>query len=225
MSRSSQPCTRSFAWVDQPCLPPPRRLCDASGRVLDSGAKVVITQDGVMRGGKLVALKGILDAAVPLIEQGGGEVRGSIVLRRLGNEDCAKTMEMVPGRDFWCHPCFSHNPPPASHLASRARTLARTPPVHGRGLGGVAAWVCHGCRGPNALSFHRSWASPRLFLHHGGARGPCCMDDVTAAAAAAAVAFSRLHRALALTLGGPFWRAPLVPRPRLVDGGAGGTSC
>jgi len=49
-----------------------------AGRLVDCGAKVVITQDGVMRGGKLVALKKILDDAVPLIEAQGGSLDASI---------------------------------------------------------------------------------------------------------------------------------------------------
>jgi len=72
-----------------------------ASRVVNCGAKVVITQDGVMRGGKMVALKGIFDTAVPLIEEMGGQVGKTIVLKRLGTEQCAESMEMVDGRDVW----------------------------------------------------------------------------------------------------------------------------
>ena len=74
-----------------------------AGRILDSGAKVIVTQDGVMRGGKLVQLKGILDGAMPLIEAQGGAIVKSIVLQRLGSEECLATMEMKEGRDVWWH--------------------------------------------------------------------------------------------------------------------------
>jgi len=72
-----------------------------AGRLVDSGAKVVVTQDGVMRGGKMVALKKILDDAVPLINELGGALDASIVLRRLGTPECLATMEMKEGRDEW----------------------------------------------------------------------------------------------------------------------------
>ncbi len=45
-----------------------------ANRILDCGAKAIITQDGVMRGGKLVALKQIFDGAVQLIDEMGGKI-------------------------------------------------------------------------------------------------------------------------------------------------------
>jgi len=72
-----------------------------SGRILDCGAKVVITQDGVMRGKKIVPLKGIMDDAVPLVEEGGGSIDAAIVLKRLGNDACLETMTMKKDRDVW----------------------------------------------------------------------------------------------------------------------------
>lgn len=72
-----------------------------SGRILDCGAKVVITQDGVMRGKKIVPLKGIMDDAVPLVEEGGGSIDAAIVLKRLGNDACLDTMTMKKDRDVW----------------------------------------------------------------------------------------------------------------------------
>lgn len=70
-------------------------------RIIDAGAKVVITQDGVMRGKKLVALKGILDDAIPLVEAAGKSVASTVVLKRLGSEDCLATMTMAEARDRW----------------------------------------------------------------------------------------------------------------------------
>mmetsp|Transcript_20100 Transcript_20100/g.45501 ORF Transcript_20100/g.45501 Transcript_20100/m.45501 type:complete len:728 (-) Transcript_20100:312-2495(-) len=83
-----------------------------ASRIVDCGARVVIAQDGVMRGGKLVALKGIVDAALPLVEEMGGEpVEATIVLKRLGTPDCAATMEMVEGRDVWWHEALAAEDP------------------------------------------------------------------------------------------------------------------
>ena len=74
-----------------------------AGRIVDSGAKIVVTQDCVMRGGKLIRLKGVLDNAIPLIEAQGGEIVKSIVLQRVGSEDCLATMHMKENRDVWWH--------------------------------------------------------------------------------------------------------------------------
>ena len=63
-------------------------------QVLDSGAKIILTQDGVMRGSKLVPLKGIVDEAIPLIVAAGGEDPRTVVLRRLGEED-------LHGDQYW----------------------------------------------------------------------------------------------------------------------------
>jgi acyl-coenzyme A synthetase/AMP-(fatty) acid ligase len=49
-----------------------------ASRVVDCGANVVITQDGLMRGSKLVALKQIVDAAIPIIEAQGGHIDTTI---------------------------------------------------------------------------------------------------------------------------------------------------
>lgn len=56
-----------------------------------------------MRGGKLIRLKGVLDNAIPLIEAQGGEIVKSIVLQRVGSEDCLATMHMKENRDVWWH--------------------------------------------------------------------------------------------------------------------------
>ena len=75
-----------------------------AGRLIDSGARVMVTQDGVMRGGKFVALKAIVDAAAPLVEASGGAgIKACIVLKRLGTESCRASHDMVDGRDAWWH--------------------------------------------------------------------------------------------------------------------------
>jgi len=63
-------------------------------RINDSGCKVIITADGSVRGGKRIALKGIVDEALgncPTIET-------SIVLKSIGSD-----LTMKEGRDFWWH--------------------------------------------------------------------------------------------------------------------------
>jgi len=58
-----------------------------------------------MRGGKMIALKKILDEALPLVAETGGEnapkVHTCVVLKRLGTEECAATHSMTQGRDWW----------------------------------------------------------------------------------------------------------------------------
>jgi len=59
-----------------------------------------------MRGGKMIALKKILDEALPLAAEMGGEnapkkVHTCVVLKRLGTEECAATHSMTAGRDWW----------------------------------------------------------------------------------------------------------------------------
>jgi acetyl-CoA synthetase len=63
-------------------------------RILDAKAKVVITQDGAWRNGKVTPLKANTDLALartPSIEH-------AIVLKRTGND-----VHMEPGRDLWWH--------------------------------------------------------------------------------------------------------------------------
>jgi len=83
-----------------------------ASRIVDSGAKIVLAQDGVMRGGKLIGLKGIVDAALPIVTEMGGEaVESTIVLQRLGTPECLETMEMVEGRDAWWHEALAAEDP------------------------------------------------------------------------------------------------------------------
>jgi acetyl-CoA synthetase len=62
-------------------------------RIVDSGAKVVLTQDGAWRRGRVVPLKATVDEAIahnPAIET-------VVVYRRIGEKDCP--INMVAGRD------------------------------------------------------------------------------------------------------------------------------
>ena len=62
----------------------------AADRILDAGAKVVLTQDGAYRRGQVVPLKDAVDEALVRCP----EVKSVIVLRRAGN-----AIAMTPGRD------------------------------------------------------------------------------------------------------------------------------
>ncbi|BES81039.1 acetate--CoA ligase [Pyrodictium abyssi] len=63
-------------------------------RIRDSGARVVVTADGMTRRGKVIPLKPVVDEAAA--EAGG--VEKVVVHRVAGNE-----VEMKPGRDVWAH--------------------------------------------------------------------------------------------------------------------------
>mmetsp|Transcript_47025 Transcript_47025/g.60446 ORF Transcript_47025/g.60446 Transcript_47025/m.60446 type:complete len:702 (+) Transcript_47025:14-2119(+) len=76
-----------------------------ASRILNCGAKVVITQDGVMRGSKLVNLKETLDNAIPIIEEAGGTINTVIVFQRLPS--ISESITMVPHRDYWWHDVVS----------------------------------------------------------------------------------------------------------------------
>jgi acetyl-CoA synthetase len=65
-----------------------------SGRMVDMGCEVLVTQDEAWRRGKPVALKQIADEAM----QDAPKVRSCLVLRRTGNE-----VPMQDGRDTWFH--------------------------------------------------------------------------------------------------------------------------
>jgi len=64
-------------------------------RVLDSGARAIITADGGERGGKVVPLKSGVDKA---LADNPGDVEKVIVCRRAGND-----VPMQEGRDVWWH--------------------------------------------------------------------------------------------------------------------------
>ncbi|MCI0678968.1 MAG: acetate--CoA ligase [Actinobacteria bacterium] len=63
-----------------------------SSRIIDASARVVITQDGAWRGGKLVPLKANTDRAL----EGTPTISHAIVVRRTGHD-----VDMVQGRDIW----------------------------------------------------------------------------------------------------------------------------
>ncbi|PKQ15517.1 MAG: acetate--CoA ligase [Actinobacteria bacterium HGW-Actinobacteria-7] len=65
-----------------------------SGRIQDCGAKVLITADEGLRGGKHVALKAAGDEALEVCPS----VESCIVVRRTGGD-----VTMAPGRDTWWH--------------------------------------------------------------------------------------------------------------------------
>ena len=67
-------------------------------RIIDAGAKVLITANGYWRSGKTVSSKGNADKACELCEQHGSKVEKVIVVKRLDKLD----VPMVAGRDsFW----------------------------------------------------------------------------------------------------------------------------
>jgi acetyl-CoA synthetase len=74
-------------------------------RVLDSGAKVVITADGGYLGGKTILLKDVVDAAV----RGTNRIGKVIVVRRVGN-----AIAWFPTRDVWWHDLMANEPKGAS---------------------------------------------------------------------------------------------------------------
>jgi acetyl-CoA synthetase len=72
-------------------------------RILDAKSRILITCDGVMRGDKVIELKGLADAAEELVwERGDGHlVDRQIVVQRLGPEICPVGMKSK--RDEWFH--------------------------------------------------------------------------------------------------------------------------
>jgi acetyl-CoA synthetase len=86
-------------------------------RIIDSGAKMLITQDGAWRRGNVVPLKKMADDALahtPGIEK-------VVVLERIGAPTLS--VEMKEGRDVWWHDAITRHPSEAS-LA-----LAKKPPA------------------------------------------------------------------------------------------------
>jgi acetyl-CoA synthetase len=86
-------------------------------RIVDCGAKVLLTQDGAWRRGSIVPLKKMADDALaqtPTIEK-------VIVLRRVGPEKAP--VEMKEGRDIWWDDLMSRHP------AQAFLDLAKSPPA------------------------------------------------------------------------------------------------
>lgn len=65
-------------------------------RIMDAGARYVVTADGVYRRGKVLNLKAIVDDAVKICEQEGHKVEKVIVVERAGNE-----IQWDDSRDVW----------------------------------------------------------------------------------------------------------------------------
>jgi acetyl-CoA synthetase len=63
-------------------------------RIMDAGAKLLVTSDGGFRGAKTIPVKQISDEAMELCQC----VKTAIVLRRTNEQ-----VPMKPGRDFWWH--------------------------------------------------------------------------------------------------------------------------
>jgi acetyl-CoA synthetase len=70
-------------------------------RILDADARVVITQDGAWRGGKVVPLKANTDVSLARTP----DVRHCVVVRRTENE-----ITMEEGRDIWWHDLVEGQP-------------------------------------------------------------------------------------------------------------------
>jgi acetyl-CoA synthetase len=86
-------------------------------RIVDSGAKVLLTQDGAWRRGNIVPLKKMADEALaktPTIEK-------VLVLRRIGGEKLPIPME--EGRDIWWDDALNRTP------SAAALALAKSPPA------------------------------------------------------------------------------------------------
>ena len=89
-------------------------------RLIDSGARIVITSDGQFRSGKPLALKTIVDDALSTSaddEDGELQVESVLVVKRTGQDT-----PMEDGRDFWWHDVVDpqsathrYRPMPAEH--------------------------------------------------------------------------------------------------------------
>jgi acetyl-CoA synthetase len=82
-------------------------------RINDSGAKVLLTQDGAWRRGNVVPLKAMADAAV---EQTPG-IEKVVVLRRIGPSEAPVVMK--EGRDVWWDDWLARGPSAASMARAR----------------------------------------------------------------------------------------------------------
>ncbi|MCL0057800.1 acetate--CoA ligase [Dehalococcoidales bacterium] len=67
-------------------------------RIIDAGARIIVTADGTYRRGRILNLKEVIDKAVELCEKEGHKIEKVIVFKRLGIE-----IPWVEGRDVWHH--------------------------------------------------------------------------------------------------------------------------
>jgi len=72
-----------------------------AGRLVDAESTVVVTADGVMRGGKMIKLFDIVDKAAAICAEAGKPVVSLVCLQRLA--DGAAGVELAEGRDVWWH--------------------------------------------------------------------------------------------------------------------------
>ncbi|WQD13250.1 MAG: AMP-binding protein [Lawsonella clevelandensis] len=103
-------------------------------RLIDSGARIVITSDGQFRSGKPLALKTIVDDALSTSaedEDGELQVESVLVVKRTGQDT-----PMEDGRDFWWHDVVDpqsathrYRPMPAEHPLFLLYTSGTTPVV------------------------------------------------------------------------------------------------
>lgn len=103
-------------------------------RLIDSGARIVITSDGQFRSGKPLALKTIVDDALSTSaddEDGDLQVESVLVVKRTGQDT-----PMEDGRDFWWHDVVDpqsathrYRPMPAEHPLFLLYTSGTTPVV------------------------------------------------------------------------------------------------
>ncbi len=74
-------------------------------RIVDAGAKVLVTADGFYRRGRVVELKKAADEAVRIAADRGVKVEKVVVVRRAGVE-----VNWVEGRDHWYHELLAEAP-------------------------------------------------------------------------------------------------------------------
>ncbi|MEM5811226.1 MAG: acetate--CoA ligase [Candidatus Aenigmatarchaeota archaeon] len=74
-------------------------------RIIDAGAKIIVTTDGMWRRGKQINLKATVDEAVKICEAQGHKIEKVIVIKRLGIE-----VPWNKERDLWYHELIANIP-------------------------------------------------------------------------------------------------------------------
>ncbi len=74
-------------------------------RIIDAGARIVVTADGLYRRGKVLNLKAIVDEAIKICEREGHKVEKVIVVKRIGTD-----IPWNSERDVWHHELMSDIP-------------------------------------------------------------------------------------------------------------------